>query len=248
MITGDDTAIAIEIARELGMGTNIVAAADAFPKGMDPDHVPPADRRRHREGRRLRPRLPRAQVRHRQGAAIARPPRRDDRRRRQRRAGAEAGRLRHRGLGRHRRGARRGGADPDRARPLGHRQRHRRGAAHLRPDHHLHHLPRGADHRHHGAGRALDGLPRLPAADRDHDRHHVAARRHPDHDHRLRPHAGQPEADPLEDAAPARHLRGARLLLRRPVVRPAADRHRGAVGPGARRALRPRRPQPRCRR
>ncbi len=42
MITGDDTAIAIEIARELGMGTNIVAAADAFPKDMDPDHVPPA--------------------------------------------------------------------------------------------------------------------------------------------------------------------------------------------------------------
>ena len=69
MITGDDTAIAIEVARELGMGTNIVAAADAFPKDMDPDHVPGGDRRRHREGRRLRPRLPRAQVRHRQGAA-----------------------------------------------------------------------------------------------------------------------------------------------------------------------------------
>ena len=59
----------------------------------------------------------------------------------------------------------------------------------------------------------LDGLPRLPAADRDHDRHHVAARRHPDHDHRLRQHAGQPEADPLEDAAAARRLGGARLLL-----------------------------------
>jgi H+-transporting ATPase len=42
MITGDDTAIAIEVARELGMGTNIIAAADAFPKDMDPDHVPPA--------------------------------------------------------------------------------------------------------------------------------------------------------------------------------------------------------------
>lgn len=40
MITGDDTAIAIEVARELGMGTNIIAAADAFPKDMDPDHVP----------------------------------------------------------------------------------------------------------------------------------------------------------------------------------------------------------------
>jgi H+-transporting ATPase len=40
MVTGDDTAIAIETARQLGMGTNIVAAADAFPKDMDPDHVP----------------------------------------------------------------------------------------------------------------------------------------------------------------------------------------------------------------
>ena len=28
-------------------------------------------------------------------------------------------------------------------------------------------------------------LPQLPAADRDDDRHHVAARRHADHDHRL---------------------------------------------------------------
>jgi len=42
MITGDDTAIAIETARQLGMGTNIVAAADAFPKDMDPNQVPPA--------------------------------------------------------------------------------------------------------------------------------------------------------------------------------------------------------------
>jgi H+-transporting ATPase len=41
MITGDDTAIAIETARRIGMGTNIVAAADAFPKDFDPDHVPP---------------------------------------------------------------------------------------------------------------------------------------------------------------------------------------------------------------
>ncbi len=40
MVTGDDTAIAIETARQLGLGTNIIAAADAFPKDMDPDHVP----------------------------------------------------------------------------------------------------------------------------------------------------------------------------------------------------------------
>ena len=40
MITGDDTAIAIETAHQLGMGTHIIAAADAFPKDMDPDNVP----------------------------------------------------------------------------------------------------------------------------------------------------------------------------------------------------------------
>lgn len=42
MITGDDTAIAIETARQLGMGTNIMTAADVFPKDMDPDNVPKA--------------------------------------------------------------------------------------------------------------------------------------------------------------------------------------------------------------
>jgi H+-transporting ATPase len=41
MITGDDTAIARETARQLGMGANIIGAADAFPKDMDPNNVPP---------------------------------------------------------------------------------------------------------------------------------------------------------------------------------------------------------------
>ncbi len=41
MITGDDTAIARETARQLGMGANIIPAAEAFPKDMDPDNVPP---------------------------------------------------------------------------------------------------------------------------------------------------------------------------------------------------------------
>lgn len=40
MITGDDTAIAKETARQLGLGTNILTAADVFPPDMDPDHVP----------------------------------------------------------------------------------------------------------------------------------------------------------------------------------------------------------------
>src|SRR5262245_47593853 len=42
MVTGDDTAIAIETARVLGLGTHIIPAADAFPKDMDPNNVPPA--------------------------------------------------------------------------------------------------------------------------------------------------------------------------------------------------------------
>nr|WP_316190292.1 plasma-membrane proton-efflux P-type ATPase [Bradyrhizobium sp. SZCCHNR3095] len=41
MVTGDDTAIAIETARQLGMGTHIIPAADAFPKNMDPNNLPP---------------------------------------------------------------------------------------------------------------------------------------------------------------------------------------------------------------
>lgn len=40
MITGDDTAIARETARQLGLGTNIIPAAEAFPKDMDPNNVP----------------------------------------------------------------------------------------------------------------------------------------------------------------------------------------------------------------
>ncbi|MGY3618281.1 plasma-membrane proton-efflux P-type ATPase [Bradyrhizobium sp. USDA 10063] len=40
MVTGDDTAIAIETARKLGMGTHIIPAAEAFPKDMDPNKVP----------------------------------------------------------------------------------------------------------------------------------------------------------------------------------------------------------------
>jgi len=40
MITGDDTAIAIETARQPGMGIYIIPAADAFPKDMDPHSVP----------------------------------------------------------------------------------------------------------------------------------------------------------------------------------------------------------------
>ncbi|WP_297815798.1 plasma-membrane proton-efflux P-type ATPase [uncultured Lactobacillus sp.] len=40
MITGDDTAIAIETAKKLGMGTKIYNASEVFPKDLDPNHVP----------------------------------------------------------------------------------------------------------------------------------------------------------------------------------------------------------------
>lgn len=40
MITGDDTAIAIETANKLGMGTKIYNASKVFPKDLDPDNVP----------------------------------------------------------------------------------------------------------------------------------------------------------------------------------------------------------------
>ena len=40
MITGDDTAIAIETAKKLGMGTKIYNASKVFPKDLDPDNVP----------------------------------------------------------------------------------------------------------------------------------------------------------------------------------------------------------------
>jgi H+-transporting ATPase len=42
MITGDDTAIAKQLAEEIGLGTDIVAADDAFGTDMDPDHLPEA--------------------------------------------------------------------------------------------------------------------------------------------------------------------------------------------------------------
>lgn len=40
MITGDDTAIVIETAKKLGMGTNIYNASKVFPKDLDPNNVP----------------------------------------------------------------------------------------------------------------------------------------------------------------------------------------------------------------
>jgi H+-transporting ATPase len=40
MVTGDDTAIAIETARQLGLGAHIIPAANVFRAGLDPNHLP----------------------------------------------------------------------------------------------------------------------------------------------------------------------------------------------------------------
>jgi H+-transporting ATPase len=40
MVTGDDVAIGAQISGQLGMGSNLIAAADMFPKDMDMDHMP----------------------------------------------------------------------------------------------------------------------------------------------------------------------------------------------------------------
>ena len=40
MVTGDDVAIGSEISGQLGMGTNLIAAADMFTKDMDMSHLP----------------------------------------------------------------------------------------------------------------------------------------------------------------------------------------------------------------
>ena len=66
MVTGDHEAIAKEIAGQLKLGQNIVVAGAVFGQGDGR-----AGRSRNRRGRRVCPRLSRAQVQDRQGAAAA---------------------------------------------------------------------------------------------------------------------------------------------------------------------------------
>ena len=131
MVTGDDVAIGDQIAKQLGMGDHLLVASDVFKDGATADTHFARRRRRGRARRRLRPGVPAAQIRDRQKPAAARPHRRDDRRWRQRCARAAPGRLRHRGQRRNRCRPQRRRLDPDRARPVDHRQRHRRCAADL---------------------------------------------------------------------------------------------------------------------
>ena len=246
MVTGDDVAIGSEIAKQLGMGGHLLVASDVFKDGTDPDHIPLGRGPGGRARRRLRPRVPAAQVRDRQGPAAAGPPGRHDRRRGQRRAGAEAGRLRRGGERGHRCRPQRRGTDPDRTGPVDDRQRDRRIAQDLRADPELRLLPHRDDARHHVRRGPVLRVLRLPAPDRDHDRGPGAARRHPDHDHRLRQRPAVTQAGALADApdpgvllahGPARH---------RPELRPGARRHGVDERPRADGALRAR-TSPTCR-
>jgi H+-transporting ATPase len=96
MVTGDDVAIGSEIAGQLGLGTHLLVAGDVFPAKTDPDHIPLDAARGGGARRRVRARLPAAQIRDREKLAGTGPYRRHDRRRGKRRPRAQAGRLRHR--------------------------------------------------------------------------------------------------------------------------------------------------------
>ncbi len=142
MVTGDALAIAQETAKKLGMGTNIL---DAGSLGDEKQQQTPAVSESIENGRRVRPGVPRTQVPDCRCAAKARPHRRHDRRRGERRSGAEEGRLRHRGVGRDRRGARGGGHRADDARPVGHHRRDQGEPENLPADEQLRDLPHRRD-------------------------------------------------------------------------------------------------------
>ena len=67
MVTGDDVAIGDQIAKQLGMGDHLLVASDVFKDGTTPPRIPPRRRHRGRARRRLRPGVPAAQIRDRQG-------------------------------------------------------------------------------------------------------------------------------------------------------------------------------------
>ncbi len=101
MVTGDQLAIAHEIATQVGIGDRVIDA-HVLDDGTQ-DSRRRVARASRREGGRVRAGAPGAQVPDRARTAVSRAHRRHDRRRRQRRARAQAGRRRHRSVGRDRR-------------------------------------------------------------------------------------------------------------------------------------------------
>ncbi len=200
MVTGDNVAIAQRDRRRAGASRRHPRCREDPRCGRRrPGHAP-GNRAADRRGGRIRPGLPRTQVRHRQGVAGPRPLGGHDRRWRQRRAGAQSGRCGYRGLRRHRRGALRRRSGADRARPFGDRARRGGGAAHLRAYELLRHLPHHRDHPDHdlrGPGHA--GLRLLPHHC-DHDHPAGPVERSADHGHRLRQYLAGSQAGAMEHA------------------------------------------------
>ena len=93
MVTGDNTAIAKQIAGQLGLGTNIHTADEFFKDTSEDDVISPKAAAAVEAAEGFRPGVSRAQIPDRPSAAKPGPHRGHDRRRRERRAGAQAGQL-----------------------------------------------------------------------------------------------------------------------------------------------------------
>ena len=186
MVTGDDVAIGSEIAKQLGMGGHLLVAGDVFKDGTDPDHIP-LDAARAVERAdgfgRVFPQHKYEIVKSLQelGHLVAM-------------TGDgvnDAPALKQADCGVAVSGA------TDAARSAAALILTAPGLSTIvnaivesrkifERIHELRLLPDRDDARHHVRRRPVLRLLRLPAADRDHDRGAGAARRHPDHDHRLR--------------------------------------------------------------
>ena len=148
MVTGDNTAIAKQIAGKLGLGTNIHTADEFFKDTAGADltaEVAAAGG----SGRGFCPGVSRTQISNRESAAKPGPHRRHDRRRRERRARAQAGQLRHRRQRRDRRGSRRRRPGAHRAGTFGDRSGGGNGADNFRADEQLRDLSHHGNHPHH---------------------------------------------------------------------------------------------------
>jgi H+-transporting ATPase len=200
MVTGDDVAIGAEISHQLGLGEHLLVASDVFGKSDDVDHIAidaaRAVERADGFGRVfpehkfeiVKALQERGHIVAMTGDGVNDAPALKQ---------ADCG-VAVSGATDAARSAR--GPDPDRTRPFDDRQRHRRIAQDLRANHQLRLLSHRDDDRHHVRRRAGEHPVRLPAADRHHDRGAGPARRHPDHDDRLRQRQGGAPAGALGHA------------------------------------------------